>query len=540
MTETTTPAAGGIPGLEFDAQANRLKFSGEFAAAGLTSLDGNPIAGGARNGNRIMVGGNSIAFYATNFYGTNRNTRSEYYNSAVPLNTVRYPSYMNVDDFVPKLLTATTAGIAGDTEPLWPAVGETVQDGAVVWTVSADTAGYTGIPGYFRICNALLGQALRPVFFVGAKSRRWEYIKQIMDRAIASGESDPDILWLLAPLENDCAAMASVSEVAAVWASFLDFLERRIAEGRRVIVQGIHPASTYSAAGIACAGALDLLTEKWARANAPQAKFWQAPRDLYLSKEAGDNWTPDDVTAYLFSTGGGAAASDGIHPYGVQHVRLGIDSAQEIGEWLDLPRKSFRDYTVTGPQRFLDPRNLTSGGTINPGTSGARLPNDWKTDRTGTATGAITMVARTDGVNGDLIVIDCAGVDGETITCAWKAAKTLATLGLAVGDEIEIPAEIGGWDLSARACIPVMEVILVGAINYPQALSDMSFSGLGNQMQGQALLSRNDLMVYNPLPWRLRIPAGTTGILVSCKITGKGGAWTGKLVIGRLNVEKVS
>lgn len=497
------------------------------------------VGGGIRNGNKVMVLGNSIAFYATNFYGTNRGTRSESQNAAMALNDVRYPSYMDLENFVPKRLTVTTAGTTGDREPEWPAIGETVQDGTVTWTVSADTAGYTGLPGYFNVANALMGYALNPIFVVGAKSRRWEYIKQIADRALDGGV-DPDIVWLLAPLENDVASFNAYTEVDSVWASFNEFIDRQINAGRRVIVQGIHPASTYTATGISCAGALDMRTEAWARRNSPQAYFWHAPRDLYLSKVSGANWTPDVATSYFFSSGGQATATDGIHPNGAVHVRLGIDAAEKVGGFLGIPRKGFRDYTTNGPQRFADPRALTTGGTLGTGVTGAVPPGDWSTQGTGSASGFVSLLPRTDGVMGNFIVVEASGANNENVTCQWKATKTLATLGLAVGDEIEVFVEIGGWDLSDLACIPTVDLTLVGATGHPQSISAMRFSGFANQMQGQILKARNDLMTYRINPWRLKIPTGCTGLFLAIKLTGLSGAWTGKLVIGRINIEKVA
>lgn len=240
----------------------------------------------------------------------------------------------------------------------------------------------------------------------------------------------------------------------------------------------------------------------------------------------------------MYTGVGLATASDGIHPCGVQHIKLGLDAAEKLGSWLGLDGVSFRDYSPDGPQRFPDPRNLTTGGTINTGITGTGAPGDWSLKRTGAAEAAYTSVARTDGIPGNFIQLDASGVGGDSVTADWKATKSLTSLGLAVGDRIRFACEVGGFDLSARAWIPSLYLTLVGATEGPASVSTMAFSGFGNQMQGQALASTNKLMVY-ALPYELTIPTGCTGLFVSIKLGGESGAWTGKLVVGRTLLEKI-
>lgn len=495
--------------------------------------------GGIERGNTVYIAGNSICHYATSIYGTGRSTRSETNLQAVTVSTVRYPSYFSPSNFLPIKATCSIAGTTGANEPLWTGPGTQVVDGTVTWDITLDTAAYQGLPGYANILNAILKQAMRPTFVVGAKSQYWGYIKTILDRQLATGD-DPSIIWLLAPFENDCAAASTATSGVSVWASALEFLDRQIATGRRVIVQGPHPASTYPATyGPDCAAYLDTKLVEWVSANSPQAFYWSAPKELYLSKVSGETYKPDAAVVYSFSSGGFATASDGIHPYGAQHVRLALDAAPKIGAWLDLPPVSFRDYSPDGPQRFPDPRILsTSGGTLGAGITGPAVPADWSLARTGAATATFTLPARTDGVSGNLIHLDCSGGDGEVISASWKATKTLASLGLAVGDRIRWMHEVGSYDLSTLATIASVDFTFVGSTGAPLAVSSMTFSGLGNQMQGQILGSANKLMVY-ALPWETTIPVGCTGLFVSIKLSGKTGAWTGKLVVGQTLVEKV-
>lgn len=509
---------------------------GNTIGKSFSTLSGKPA--GIKTGNSIYIMGNSICHYATSIYGTNRTLRSETNNQAVTVGTVRYPSYFSPKDFLPIKATVSVAGTTGANEPLWTGPGTQVIDGTVAWDITLDTAAYNGLPGYFNLGNAILKQALRPTFIIGAKSRTWEYIKTIADRQLATGD-DPSIIWLMAPFENDCAAAATTTWGVTVWISAKEFLDRMIAAGRKIIIQGIHPASTYPAPyGPDCAAYLETQLSNWVQDQAGQAIYWEAPKHLYLSKVSGATYTPDTATAYLFSPGGAATATDGIHPYGVQHVCLALDWANVIGPWLNFNGVLFRDYSPDGPQRFPDPRILsTSGGTLGAGIIGPAVPADWSLARTGTATATFTIPARTDGVSGNLIRLDCTGGDGEVISASWKATKTLASLGMAVGDKIKLMVEIGGYDLSPLATIPSMDVTFVGATGGPLAVSAMTFSGFGNQMQGQALLSQNKLMVY-ALPWETTIPAGTTGLFVSIKLSGKTGAWTGKLIVGRTLLEK--
>ncbi len=255
--------------------------------------------------------------------------------------------------------------------------------------------------------------------------------------------------------------------------------------------------------------------------------------------EPSSSWVPDTTVKYAFSTGGAGTESDGIHPYGIRSILLGIDAAEKIGNFLKLNKKSFRDYSVSGTQRYFDSRNLTSGGTIGIGISGS-APGDWSIQRTGSGVASASIITRSDIAHKE-ILLNCSGASDETISYSWKATKTLSSLGLSVGDKIKVLVEITPKYLSTSANLPFVELILAGTVgSYPSGLKEIQFTGLGNQIPGQVMLDKNIPMIFNPVPWKiLTIPPSCTGLNLSIKQTGKGN-WNADIVIGRVNIEKVS
>jgi len=280
------------------------------------------------------------------------------------------------------------------------------------------------------------------------------------------------------------------------------------------------------------------MMEKYAEEQSNQVFYWSSPKDTYLSMSPSASWVPDSDAKYSFSTGGHGTESDGIHPYAVRNILLGIDAADKIGNFLKLNKKSFRDYSVSGTQRYFDSRNLTSGGTIGTGISGV-APGDWNIQRTGSSVASASIITHPDMAYKQ-ILLNCSGASDETISCTWKATKTLSSLGLSAGDKVKILVEITPKYLSTSANLPFVELTLAGSIGSYPSPKEMQFTGLGNQMHGQAFLDKNIPMIFNPVPWKiLTIPPSCTGLSLSIKQTGKGN-WNGDIVIGRVNIEKIN
>lgn len=483
-----------------------------------------------RYGNTVLAIGNSIG---EGGYGLATQTGVSWCGlpgGTANLGDIAHPSYRDrrLDHQIH--LRCVRAGAVGATEPYWPAVGEQIDDGAARWVVER-TSGMNQNPGFWNLAMEMLGQPLDLIYSVGGPGRVSEFVIDHARRALQ--HCDPDIVFVSDLYANNVSqANGDMPSYRASWADTAEFLDEQVAAGRFVILQGVTPGNMFNTPDLrAGCGYFHNELASWTRANAGVSVFWGAPAEELGSLVYGQNWNPDDVTVYQIATGEFNKVTDGVHPMNAAQWRLATSLAKLLSE-TEIPQpRHLQDAGVS--QKWDNPRNLGTSGTINTGIVG-QAPTGWDVGRDGVATAVSALERRDDGVSGYWWSLAAQSANGGKVY-AYRSV-TLAASGFAIGDEIEVLAEMVGADMSATAFCPKVEVAFWNATEY-QAFSSMNFTG--GQQFGQAMGSDNVVQLVKPIPFALKVPTGTTNIAITVSIEGSG-AWSGTLTLGRINLNNLS
>lgn len=448
----------------------------------------------------------------------------------VTLDAIAHPSYRDRRADHQIQLKCVQAGTIGTEEPEWPAVGQEIADGTARWVVERCTQAMNQNPGYFHIAQELVGQPLRLIYTVGGPGRRSEFVIEHARRALT--KCSPSVVFVADMFANDISQLGgSMPAYQAAWSVVQAFLDEQVAAGRLVLLQGVTPGNMFNTAPLreGCAYFHRELAS-WVLRNPGMSSFWDAPSKELGSLVLGANWNPDDATTYQVSSGVFDKITDGIHPQNVAHWRLAPSFADAI-KALGLPPRTLQD--VGGVQRWANTRNLGTAGSVGAGIVG-QAPTGWNVGRDGAATATSSMEPRTDGVRGNWWVLQATSTDGGKVYA--YSSMALAASGFAIGDSIEMLAEMIGADMSPTAFCPRVEIAFWNAAEYT-AFASLNYAG--GQQFGQAMGSENRVQLAKPIPFGLKVPPGTTDIAVTVSIEGSG-AWSGALKIGRININNLS
>lgn len=442
------------------------------------------------------------------------------------LNDIAHPSYRDRRKDHQIQLKCTRAGTVGALEPNWPEVGQEIDDGSARWLVERCTSAMNQNPGYFHIAMEMLGWPLDLVYTVGGPGQRSDFIIEHARRAVNA--CNPGVIFVSDLFSNDISQYLGVLEdCRQAWNGVETFLDEQADSGCFLIVQGVAPGSMFNTPELRrCASFFHTKLSDWCHAHPQASLFWQGNAEEVASLVAGENWNPDNVTTYQISTGIFDKITDGIHPQNVAQWRLAQSFAQEVAK-LRLTPFQFQDSGFQ--QRWENSRNIGTAGTKYDGITGT-VTTGWSAGRDGVATAVCSHILRDDGVSGYWWDIAASSANGGRI---WaNRAVDVAGLGFNVGDEIEFAAELAGIDMSPTAFVPRIEIAFYNATEYA-AFASMNYTG--GQQFGQAMASDNIVQVMKPIPFRLKVPNGSTNIAVTLIIEGSG-SWSGTLRLGRINV----
>lgn len=448
---------------------------------------------------------------------------------AANLNDIAHPSYRDRRKDHQIQLKCVRAGAIGATEPEWPDVGQEIDDGEARWLVERCTQAMNQNPGYWHICMELLGYPLELAYTVGGPGRQSDFVIDHARRALK--KCDPGILFISDLFANDVSQLLGDMDLyRAAWGRVSEFLDEQIRDGRYLIIQGVCPGPFGTEALRNGAGYFHGQIVEWAQANASSCLLWVAPTEEVASLVVGQHWNPDDVTTYQAVNSIFNKITDGIHPQNVAHWRFAKSLAPEIAK-LGFPSQQFQDYGDR--QRWDNPRNLGTAGTLNAGVTG-QAPNGWMVGRDGVATAVSALELREDGVGGYWWSLAASSANGGKI---WAfREQSLAALGFSVGDEIEFLAELVNADMSPLAFGARVEIAFWNASEYP-AFASLNFTN--GQPFGQAMGTDNLVQIAKPIPFALKVPVGATNIAVTLSIEGSG-AWSGNIKLGRININNRS
>jgi lysophospholipase L1-like esterase len=207
--------------------------------------------------------------------------------------------------------------------------------------------------------------------------------------------------------------------------------DARRALGRKLILVGEYARWGVDAATPITAGQLTSLQA----INAFQSSYAAANGCIYI-----DTYTGTVDGGFTDGRPRSGMLNDTVHPaqQGAQYIG-GLLAAQLIAK------------AGTGTQRASGSAGnlLTNGymsgttGTISTGATGT-APTSWTVSRSAGADATVTatIVARSDGIAGNWMRLQCAATAGSQQIRAQHATVTLATAGLAVGDSAYIECEI--------------------------------------------------------------------------------------------------
>ena len=192
------------------------------------------------------------------------------------------------------------------------------------------------------------------------------------------------------------------------------------------------------------------------------------------------------------------------------HVHYSALGAQAIGEAAAMALAASVGF---GPQRGSDDTsNLLGSAGFMAGTTGTAssagvtgvAPTGWTVTRAiGTdATAAVSVSDRADGVLGRSFQIDSSAASGSNLIQTALGNRTLATLGLAVGDEVFIESEVDISDVVGGLIECDAYVLFTGA-SPATSLRCLRVVGTTDRQGPEVSIRRSP---------RMRIPAGTTGL----------------------------
>lgn len=506
------------------------KFNATVENDGSTSLVGPVRAPNIlRGGNQVLAIGNSIGEAAYGVAAPTGMAWCQLSGGAANINDIAKPSRRDLRKSYQIQLKCVRAGAIGATEPEWPDVGQEIDDGAARWIVERCASGFSRVAGCWNICMELLGQPLDLIYTVGGPGRRSEFVVEHANKALA--ECDPGVIFVCDMFSNDVSQLAGdMNLYRAAWGRVAAFLDEQVSAGRYIILQGASPGPFSADALRDGVGYFHGRIVEWALANASSCMLWTGPTEETASLVYGEDWLPDAVTPYIVSNSSDNKITDGIHPLNVAQWRMAKSLAAKI-DTLRMPTYQFQDFGSC--QRFPNPRNLGTDGVVNAGVTGS-APTGWTVERSGAATGVSSLVRRADGVSGYWWLIAASSLsDGEVF--AYRS-QSLVAMGFSVGDEIDFFAEIVNADMSPSAYRVRVEISFYNATEYGSFSSLLFTNG---QPFGQAMGGDNLVQVAKPIPFKLRVPAGTTDIGVSVFINGSG-AWSGTARIGRININNRS
>jgi len=426
---------------------------------------------------------------------------------------------------------ALNNGVMGGTEPVWPlTVGSTVLDGTVTWQTVAttNTQALWGL-SWWSIAQALAGQPLDEIFFVGQSGRQSDTILAKVPEVLAA---NPDVVFFANVFENDVwpGSAPTLTTISARFDAYVVAVDSARNAGKKVIVQTLLPSGNTDASS-AFTG--------YSRGNGSKAYVWlntkiremaRARRDvilfepdlLYLdpAQTSGAPW-PENTTTYLSKGGSGQQLkkTDGIHPYLAAAWIIGsalatilkanFSAPARFGFAADETAKSESPGPLKGGSRAAGGGDSGVTGTI---AAGANYNINNYTGAGG-GTGTASLVARTD-ISGNwqrLVYAATSNGDGGV-----QAASGIPLAPFTVGTVVQRFVEERVLASGLTAFQQFQNLFRFTGAGSAYDCTSGSFDGVyGNNTTGQDLgqfITADTTFVWKTPP--VAIPTGTTAFEV--------------------------
>jgi len=435
--------------------------------------------------------------------------------------------------YIAKFPKITTAGTTGSVEPLWYVynVGDTIQDGTAVWTMTAGTDGYAGFPGFWRWAQQLAGQPLIDGFYGGVGGTESPEIIANVYNALKY----VDLKWVvLGPCwENDYGRTRPLATIMARWAAWEAMIDDLRSRGINVMMQTPLPMT------------VDKPSDSYVRGDGSKAFEWLLRKhrefaaarsdvtlvevtDLYIDSNPANPVWPDQTTTYILNNGSTElAAADGTHPGSALHFRMAKRWATALSR--KFPRRDLYGMAGEAGQLEPNPRHYGTGGTL-----GANV------------TGSVTNSHRAIGVSASAVASVVAGSIGKAqqLVCtntvagagyvAYKNPSNLPIAGkFAVGDLIQFAARVvvkaapvGFSKLSAN-------LAFIGSSSYTSVAIDT----LGTTAQEIGGQITEDLRL-DLLSMPVKIPSGTTEVNLEIDTNMHGLTGAATVIIEALSIHR--
>ena len=365
----------------------------------------------------------------------------------------------------------------------------------------ADTAGFLNNSdrGYFTWANAYLGQRLNLVKNAGVGGQTTaQMLARIDDDVLSQAAGYVFVLGGYNDIVNGIAWQNTISNLETIY-------NRISSYGSSVIAMAIQPSATFNTAA-----------RRDAVAN---INLWIRN---YAIKTSGiifvDTYTPllDPV-----NTSGGAITAlqiDTIHPSTSGAQRLGKQIFNRLDKLLPVVEIQSSIADIASPTNpygnmILNPVMGGTSGLLQAGTTGSVADNWNALIASGTGTSVESKVARTDYPNLQWQQSVLTNTTGSSTFYLYKAAQSMASSGLVVGDVVYAQIEI---ELSAISGLTVdginSDLIAIGGTGITSAYA------MG---QAQGLIEGGYFVLRTP---NFTIPPSTTGLQLNneLKVTGNG------------------
>jgi hypothetical protein len=446
--------------------------------------------------------------------------------AAVNVGDICHPSYYDLRlSYIPQMRCIQSGNIGTD-EPVWKSEGQSVKDGTAVWIVERMISAANQNSGSLRIALAIAGQPFDLDYYVTCPGRPASYICDITNRLLAV--INPDILFVSDVFANSVVQLnGDLIRILREWNEFRKILESSIAVGRAVVLNAVAPSVFYNNPVLVNAASyIDSLMAEFSAEYPNNVLFNTDYRDTVSSTVFGENYLPDTSTSYIVYNNPFDKITDGIHPQNVAQYRYG----KKLGYLLsNLNRNAYQFLDRGISQKWINPKNLGNGGTLNAPLTGF-APDGWQAGRDGVAVADCQFAARENGSR--WWSLDCVSANDGKV---WaNCVYSLAELDLSIGDAVDFYVEFFAENFSATVYSPRLEIAFYNAVEYPNFANFLYTSG---QPFGQAMMNDNLAMIGRPIPFRLKIPVGCTNIALTIEIHGNGG-WSGKFNLGRVNLIK--